>query len=252
MENDNYVYGMRPVLEAIKTGKKFERIYLKKGLDGESFHEMMTIIDKDGIPFQFVPYEKLDSLVGRVSHQGVVAVVSKIEYADFESTVDAVVANAAKDPSFHPLFVLLDGVSDVRNFGAIARSCECAGANAIILPAKGGAPVNADSLKTSAGALLRIPVSKVSNLKVAMYYLLQMGFQVIACTEHCDKNIYDIDFKKPTAIVMGSEGRGISSSVLSICTDRAAIPMKGTIGSLNVSNAASIVLFEVVRQRMIK
>lgn len=249
MGNDNYLYGMHPVLEAVKSGKKFERIYLKQGLEGELFRELMAAIDRESIPFQFVPYEKLDSLVGRVSHQGVVAAVAQIEYAPFEKTVDYAVARAAEDSSLQPLVVLLDGVSDVRNFGAIARTCECAGADAIILPSKGGAPINADAVKTSAGALLRLPACKVVNLRMAAYYLKQSGFRLTACTEHGDKTLYDIDLKGPVALVFGSEDKGISQSLLSLCDDMAAIPMKGGIGSLNVSNAAAVVLFEAVRQR---
>jgi 23S rRNA (guanosine2251-2'-O)-methyltransferase len=252
MDNENYVYGMHPVLEAVKSGRKFERIYIKKGLEGELFRELMEYIDKEGIPFQFVPFEKLDSLVGRVSHQGVVAAMAQIDYAPFERTIDFCVSEANAKRSAQPLVVLLDGVSDVRNFGAIARSCECAGVNAIILPAKGGAPINADALKTSAGALMRIPACKVSNLKLAVYYLKQCGFQVIGCTEHSDKQIYGIDFKKPTALVLGSEDKGISDSILALCDDSAGIPMQGGTGSLNVSNAAAVVLFEAVRQRIAK
>jgi 23S rRNA (guanosine2251-2'-O)-methyltransferase len=252
MDNENYVYGMHPVLEAVKTGKKFEKIYLKKGLEGELFRELMDSIDREGIPFQFVPFEKLDSLVGRVAHQGVVAAVAQIDYVPFEKTIDACMAEANAKNGSMPLVVLLDGVSDVRNFGAIARSCECAGVNAIILPAKGGAPINADALKTSAGALMRLPACKVSNLKVAVYYLQQCGFRIVACTEHSDRSIYDVDFQKPTAIILGSEDKGISDSILALCDDAAAIPMTGGTGSLNVSNAAAVVLFEAVRQRIKK
>ena len=144
----------------------------------------------------------------------------------------------------------LDGVSDVRNLGAVARSAECAGAGGIILPAKGGAAINADGVKASAGALLRIGVSKCKNLRIPIYYLKERGFQIVAATEKADGLIYEVDMKKPTAFVMGSEGKGISSSVLALCDVQARIPMHGDIGSLNVSVAASLMLFEAVRQRL--
>jgi 23S rRNA (guanosine2251-2'-O)-methyltransferase len=187
--------------------------------------------------------QKLNSLV-RGAHQGVVAYISQIDYVPYEEMIE--LAMSRKEA---PLFVLLDGVSDVRNFGAIARTAECAGVDGLILPAKGGAAINADAVKTSAGALLRVPTAKVTNLKLPLYYLLESGFQVVAATEKAETDIYDINFRKPTAIVMGSEQKGISPAVLDLCTAEARIPMMGEIGSLNVSVAAAIVLYEAVRQR---
>ena len=244
-EKQHYLFGMHPVLEAIASGRKFEKIVLKAGLEGPQFRELMELIKKNDIPFQFVPAQKMNYLV-KGSHQGVVAYMSQIDYVPFEKLMERVDEKGVKAP----LVVLLGGVSDVRNFGAIARTCECAGVEGIILPAKGGAAINADAIKTSAGALLRIPVSKVTNLKVAAYYLLESGYQLVAATEKADGVIYDIDFNKPTAIIMGSEGKGISPALLSICSAQAKIPMMGEIGSLNVSVATSILLFEAVRQKM--
>ncbi|MCI1780120.1 MAG: 23S rRNA (guanosine(2251)-2'-O)-methyltransferase RlmB [Bacteroidales bacterium] len=240
---NNYLFGLHPVMEAISAGKNIDKIYLKKGLEGEQFRSMMVIIEKRNIPFQFVPGEKLDRLV-RGRHQGIVALMANIDYTDLGSALEKAMSHNGQ-----PLVVMLDGVSDVRNFGSVARTAECAGADFIILPAKGGAPINADAIKTSAGALMRIDVCKVPNLKIAIYQLLQKNFQIVAATEKCDSPIYDIDFKKATAIILGSEGKGISSSVMSLATAKAKIPMNGEIGSLNVSNAAAIVLYEAVRQR---
>lgn len=241
---ENYLYGIHPVKEALESGKKFEKVLFKQGMEGPTFKSIVDLLKEKEIPYQFVPIQKLNSLV-RGAHQGVIAYMAQVDYVPFEELIE----NALKSKSA-PIFVLLDGVSDVRNFGAIARSAECAGIDGIIIPAKGGASINADAIKTSAGALLRIPTSKTTNLKVAVYYLLENGFQVVAATEKTDKYLYDVDFTKPTAIVMGSEGKGISSSVLSLCTHQAKIPMMGTIGSLNVSVAASIIMYEAVRQRV--
>lgn len=242
-ENTHYIYGMRPVTEAVRNGRKLEKVLLKQGMEGSQYRELLDLLTENGIPFQFVPFQKLNSLV-RGAHQGVVAYISQIDYVPYEEMIE--MAMSRKEA---PLFILLDGVSDVRNFGAIARTAECAGVDGIILPAKGGAAINADAVKTSAGALLRVPTAKVTNLKLPLYYLLESGFQVVAATEKAETSLYDIKFRKPTAIVMGSEQKGISPAVLDLCTAEARIPMMGEIGSLNVSVAAAIVLYEAVRQR---
>ena len=239
------MFGMHPVFEAINSGANIEKVYLKQGLDGLRFRELMDLMNEKGINYQFVPMEKLNALTKGARHQGVVATISQIEHIPMEEAVEK-----ALQRGNDALVVLLDGVSDVRNFGAIARSAECAGAGAIILPAKGGAAVNADAIKSSAGALLRMTSSKVPNLKMAIFHLQDAGFQVIAATERADKSIYEINFKQPTAILMGSEDKGISPSLLALCNDAAKIPMIGEIGSLNVSVATSIVLFEALRQRV--
>ncbi|MBP5210241.1 MAG: 23S rRNA (guanosine(2251)-2'-O)-methyltransferase RlmB [Bacteroidales bacterium] len=241
---DNYLYGIHPVIEAVESGKKIEKVFLKQGMEGPAFKHLLELVTAKQIAFQFVPAQKLNSLV-HGAHQGVVAYMAQIDYVPFEEMVE----NALKAKKA-PLFFLLDGVSDVRNFGAIARSAECAAVDGIIVPAKGGAAINADAVKASAGALLRISTSKTTNLKMALYYLLENGFQIVAATEKTDRQIYDIDFTKPTAVVMGSEGKGISQPILSLCTESAKIPMLGSIGSLNVSVAASIVMYEAVRQRV--
>ncbi len=244
MDNsNNYIFGMHPVMEAVTADRKFEKVLLRQGLEGVQSRQLLQLLDLKGIPFQWVPVERLNKLV-HGAHQGVVALLPNIEYASFEPVVDALVEKGGA-----PLIVMLDGVSDVRNFGAIARTCECAGVDAIVVPAKGGAAINADAVKTSAGALLRMPVTKVPSLKMACYYLLESGFRIIAATEKTEGLIYDADFTGPTAIVMGAEDTGVSPAVLALSTGRAKIPMMGSIGSLNVSVATSIVLYEALRQR---
>ncbi len=241
-----YLYGMHPVLEAVRAGKKFDKVLLRQGLENPQFRELMELLQKNGIPYQFVPVEKLNHTV-RGAHQGVIACIASIDYISIEEMVDTALAVT---PS--PLIAILDGVSDVRNLGAISRTLECAGGNGIIVPAKGGAAINADAIKSSAGALMRIGISKVPNLRYAVYYLKQSGFSIVAATEKADGSIYDADMTGPCAVIMGSEGRGISQSVLSLADVRASIPMSGEISSLNVSAAAAVVLFEAVRQRQAK
>jgi 23S rRNA (guanosine2251-2'-O)-methyltransferase len=177
----------------------------------------------------------------------VLAYISQIDYVDIEQMVNNAIAR-----SENPLLVILDGVSDVRNLGAIARSLECAGGQGVIVPAKGGAAINADAVKASAGALMRIDTCKVPNLRVAAYYLKQSGFRLVAATEKVDKLIYDVDMTGPCAIIMGSEGKGISQSMLELADEKAAIPMSGEITSLNVSVAAAVLMYEAVRQRTVK
>lgn len=244
-ENKTQVlYGIHPVMEAIRAGKHFERILLKQGMEGEQFRQLYALIGEKKINCQFVPMEKLNREV-RGAHQGVVAYIAQIETVDLEVMVEKALA-AGKNP----LFVILDGVSDVRNLGAISRTLECVGGNGIIVPAKGGAAINAEAVKASAGALTRIDASRVPNLRYAAYYLKQSGFRIVAATEKVDKLIYDADLTGPIAIVMGSEGKGISSSMLELADEKVAIPMSGNIGSLNVSTAAAVIMYESVRQRI--
>lgn len=244
-ENKTQVlYGIHPVMEAIRAGKRFERILLKQGMEGEQFRQLYALIGEKRINCQFVPMEKLNREV-RGAHQGVVAYIAQIETVDLESMVEKALAE-----SRNPLFIILDGVSDVRNLGAISRTLECVGGNGIIVPAKGGAAINAEAIKASAGALTRIDASRVPNLRYAAYYLKQSGFRIVAATEKVDRLIYDADLTGPIAIVMGSEGKGISSSMLELADEKVAIPMSGNIGSLNVSTAAAVIMYEAVRQRI--
>ena len=243
-KQSHYLFGIHPVTEAIRAGRKFEKILIRKGASGPPFAELLKLAEEKELPVQFVPAEKMNSLV-RGAHQGVIAYISQLEYVPFEEMVEGALSRKAA-----PLFLILDGVTDVRNLGAIARSAECAGVDGIVLPAKGGAAINAEAVKSSAGALLRVPVAKVSNLKVAMFYFRDSDFQIVAASEKAEDDMYDVNLRKPTAIVMGSEGHGISEPVLRLCTVGARIPMCGEIGSLNVSVAAAVILFEALRQRI--
>lgn len=240
---ENTVFGIRPILEAIESGKTIERVFIKKGAEGQLISELREIIRRNRIRMQEVPIEKLNRLV-KGNHQGVVAQLSAIEYVDLLQMIENVPADET------PLFVVFDGVTDVRNFGAIARSAECAGAHGLIVPIKNAAPVNADAIKTSAGALYKIPVCRVGSIRNTLKTLQAEGMQVVAATEKSRTVIYDADFSKPTVFVMGSEDEGISKEVLKTCDVQLAIPIVGSIESLNVSAAAAVMLFEVVRQRI--
>lgn len=246
MENkkSQYLFGIHPVMEAVRAGKKFDKVLLKHGLDGLQARELMELMQQNGIMYQFVPIEKLNREV-HGAHQGVIAYIEQIDYVELEDMVSNALASSG-----HPLVVILDGVSDVRNLGAIARSLECAGGSGIIVPAKGGAAINADAVKASAGALMRIDTCKVPNLKYAAYYLQQSGFRLIAATEKTDRMMYEADMTGPIAIIMGSEGKGISKPMLDLADERVAIPMSGEISSLNVSVASAIMMYEAVRQRL--
>jgi len=242
---EDRIYGIHPVREALIGNKKLEKILIRKGMESPAAADITELARQQNVPVQYVPQEKLNHLSGKGNHQGVVAVLAQLDYISLEEAVEAASAN-----NKYPTVLLLDGVSDVRNFGAIARTCECAGVGALILPAKGGAAVNQDAIKTSAGALLRIPACKVPNLRTALYYLKESGYTVIGTVAGLNKTIYDADFCRPTALVMGAEGKGISGGVMQLCDQLVSIPQLGEIGSLNVSAATAVVLYEAVRQRI--
>lgn len=237
------IYGIRAVLEALGANQPINRIYLQKGLKGELFKELEGRIQKHGVSMSYVPVEKLNRLT-RNNHQGVVAQISPVSFHDFEKLVETVMAREKL-----PLFLLLDQVSDVRNFGAIIRTAECCGVHGIIVPKTGAAPITEDTVKTSAGAVFKVPITKVDHLKDAIYYLQSSGVAVIGATEKTEDEIYGVDFDRPAALVMGSEEKGISPSILQITDHRAKLPLLGSIGSLNVSVACGVFLYEVVRQR---
>ena len=239
-----YLFGMHPVLEAVRAGRKFDKVMLKQGLEGPQFKQLMDLLAENEIPYQFVPVQRLARAV-KGAHQGVIAFISQIDYVSIEELVDTALAKSA-----NPIILILDGVSDVRNLGAIARTLECVGGHGIIVPAKGGAAINAEAVKASAGALMRMDTCRVPNLKLAAFYLKQNGFKLVSCTEKTDSLIYDVDMTGPVAIIMGSEGKGISKAMLELSDAKAAIPMAGEISSLNVSVASSVILYEAVRQRI--
>ncbi|GAF03185.1 23S rRNA (guanosine(2251)-2'-O)-methyltransferase RlmB [Saccharicrinis fermentans] len=239
----DFLFGIRSVIEAIRSGKEIEKVLVKKGLQGELYEELIDTMKEAKIAWQTVPVERINRAT-RKNHQGVIAFVSAITYHDLENTLIGLFEEGK-----NPLVLVLDGITDIRNMGAIARSAECAGVNAIVIPEKGGAPINADAVKTSAGALLNIPVSRVKNLYKSLEYLQNSGLKLVAATEKASENYTKVDFSGPTAIVMGAEDKGVSSQILKICDAAAKIPIVGTIGSLNVSVAAGILVYEAVRQR---
>ena len=237
------VFGIRPVAEAIQTGKQIERLFIRKGAEGQLMTELRDLAFRHRIRIQEVPVEKLNRLT-KLNHQGVVAQIAPIEYVELSDILERVPEDET------PLIMLFDGVTDVRNFGAIARSAECAGAHGLITPLKNSAPVNSEAIRSSAGALSVIPVTRVGSIRMTLAQLQQEGFQIVAATEKSRKLLYDADLKRPTAIVMGSEDKGISKEVLKLCDEQLAIPLIGHTESLNVAAAAAIMLFEVVRQRI--
>tara|TARA_B000000475_G_scaffold270291_2_gene265656 strand:- start:1527 stop:2273 length:747 start_codon:yes stop_codon:yes gene_type:complete len=243
MQKETKLYGLRAILEAIEADKSIDKIFLQKGLRGELFAELEKKIRKKGLNFSYVPVEKLNRLTPK-NHQGVVAQISPISFYDLDALVTAV-----KETKEHPLFLVLDQLSDVRNFGAIIRTAECTGVDGIIIQKKGSAPINGDTIKTSAGAVFNIPICKVDHIKDALYYFQASDIKIIAATEKTDNSLYITDFTKGCAIVMGSEGKGISPSVLKIVDAKAKLPMFGNIASLNVSVACGVFLYEAVRQR---
>lgn len=242
--SSNLIFGTRAVIEAIKAGKEIEKILLQKGLSNQLFNELRQALKTNPVPYQFVPPEKFRKITDK-NHQGVIAFISELHYYKIEDILPEIFERGEV-----PVLLILDKVTDVRNFGAIARSAECSGVHAIIIPTKGSAQINADAVKTSAGALHRIPVCREDNLKHTIDYLKESGLTVIACHEKTDKLLYDADFKKPVAIIMGSEETGISGEYLKRSDLAVKIPMKGNIASLNVSVATGIILFEVIRQRL--
>ena len=240
---DNHIYGIRPLLEAIEKGEIPEKVLIQKGLKGDNFQKLFSLIRHQKIPFQQVPVEKLNRM-GKKNHQGIVALMSVITYQKLDMILPGIYESGET-----PLLVFLDGITDVRNMGAIARSAECAGAHAIVIPSKGGAPVNADAMKTSAGALNRIPVCREDNILQAIAFVKECGIQVVACDEKGSHSVYQSDLSGPLTLVMGGEDKGISAAVRKMADQVVSIPMKGRIASLNVSVATGIILFEALRQR---
>ena len=243
MEKETKLYGIRAVLEALEAEKSVEKIFLQKGLKGDLFFKLEKKIRENNLSFSYVPVEKLNRLTQN-NHQGVVATIAPISYFDLDELVTSI-----KKKKQNPIFIVLDQISDVRNFGAIIRTAECTGVDGIVVQKSGSAPINGDTIKTSAGAVFNIPISKVDHIKDALYYFNAAGIKTIAATEKSDKTIYDMDLNKGCAIIMGSEGKGVTPSVLKIVDEKARLPIYGKIASLNVSVACGVFLYEVVRQR---
>lgn len=240
---DLTIFGIRPVIEALEAGKTFDKVFVQKGLRGSQSEELLEALKSYKVNVKTVPVEKLNRLT-RKTHQGVFGFLSPIEFEETEALLQRI-AQAEKAP----LLLLLDRVTDVRNFGAIVRTAECAGVDAVVIPKHESAPVSADAVKTSTGALFRVPVCKVDNLADFIFSLKSEDIQVVAGTEKTEDLLYDTDFRVPTALVMGNEEKGISNQILKICDRRAKLPLAGSIGSLNVSVATGALLYEAVRQR---
>lgn len=245
MQNENQIFGIRAIIEAISAGKEIDKVFIQKEAQGDLMQELMKTLRKENINFSYVPVEKLNKLSKFNNHQGAVASIAPIKFVTMEQLVEGVL-----EKKENPLFLILDQLSDARNFGAIIRTAECTGVDGIIIQKQGSAPVNGDTVKTSAGAVFNIPICKVDHIKDAVFYLQGSGITTVAATEKTENNIYDIDFKAGIAIIMGSEDKGVNPSVLKIIDQKAKLPMYGTISSLNVSVACGAFLYEAVRQRL--
>jgi 23S rRNA (guanosine2251-2'-O)-methyltransferase len=242
-QNDDVIFGIHACVEAVRSGKEVNKVMIQRGLRGDLVNKLIAELKEHGIEPVYVPDEKLERF-GNRNHQGVIALISPVGYQSIEEVLPIVFEEGRV-----PLVLLLDRITDVRNFGAICRSAECMGVDAVIIPEKGGALITSDAIKTSAGALMKIPVCKHHNLKSVIEYLKESGLQIIGCTEKTDKFLYQVDMNLPTCIIMGNEEEGISTEYLKRCTEKVKIPMSGTIESLNVSVSAGIIVYEVLRQR---
>ena len=242
-EEKNYIFGIRAIIEAVEAGKTIDKLFIQKGLHNDLFAELWKLVRVKRINYKHVPLEKINRLT-RKNHQGVFAFISPIDFHNIEDVIPKLYEEGK-----NPLVLVLDRITDVRNFGAIARTAECAGVDAIIIPEQNAAAINADAIKTSAGALHKITVCRTWNLKLAIQFMKESGIQLVGCTEKTQDNMYKPDYTPPTAIIMGSEEDGVSPEFLKMCDARAKIPMAGKIASLNVSVATGVILYEALRQR---
>ena len=238
------IYGVRAVIEAIKADREINKIMIQKGMDKELFMELKEELKGKDFQLQFVPREKLDGLTDN-NHQGVVAQVSPIKYHDIKELVEDLLEDGRK-----PFILVLDRITDVRNFGAIARTAECEGVDAILLPSKGSVQVNADAVKTSAGALNRIKVCRTDNLKDSLFYIQQCGLRLVVCTEKSKVPLYETNLRGAVAIIMGSEKDGVTQDLINMADISCCIPMRGEIASLNVGVAAGMAMYEKLRQEL--
>ncbi len=243
MKEKEMIFGLRAVIEAVQAGKDVDRVLVKRELQGELFKELQDVLTLHEIPMQKVPLERIDRIT-RKNHQGVLAFMSAVTYQKIEDIIPMLYEQGK-----NPFIVVLDGITDVRNFGAIARTCEVAGVDAIVIPARGSVRVSADAIKTSAGALHTIPVCRELNIRDAVQFLRNSGVKVVAATEKAAENYTTSTYVDPIAILMGAEDEGISPELLKISDDLVRLPVFGTIQSLNVSVAAGVMLYEVIRQR---
>lgn len=242
-EKENIIFGVHPIIEAINAGKEIDKIYIQNDISGPGLTELRKAIKKGKVPFSHVPLQKLNRHTNG-NHQGIVAFISPIETQDLEDILPQVFEQGKV-----PFVLVLDRITDVRNFGAIVRTAECAGVDAIVIPKRESAQINEDAIKTSTGAIFRVPICKVDNLTDTVYLLKDSGLQIVGCTEKTNSLLYECDFNAPTAIIMGNEEKGIANQLLKNCDALAKIPMAGEIASLNVSVATAVILYEAVKQR---
>jgi len=242
-EEKNYIFGIRAIIEAVESGKTIDKLFILKGLHNDLFAELWKLVREKRINYKHVPLEKINRLT-RKNHQGVFAFISPIDFHNIEDVIPKLYEEGK-----NPLVLVLDRITDVRNFGAIARTAECAGVNTILIPEQNAAAINADAIKTSAGALHKVTVCRTWNLKLALQFIKESGIQLIGCTEKTQDGMYKADYTIPSAIIIGSEEDGVSPEFLKMCDARAKIPMNGKIASLNVSVATGVILYEAIRQR---
>lgn len=245
MAKNNMIFGIHPLLEALEAGREIDKVMMRRGLRTEESARILALSRERSVPVQFVPEERLGRLTQR-QHQGVIAFISEIEYTPLEELVARVYEEGRA-----PFIVLLDGLTDVRNFGAIARTAECAGVDALVIPERGSVSVTADAVKTSAGALHRIPVCRVSSIAAAVGLLRSSGVRVVAASEKAEERYTETALQLPLGLVMGAEDHGVSTDVLRMADSITRIPQVGAIGSLNVSVAAGILIYEAVRQEQL-
>ena len=243
MDKTAEIYGIRSVIEAINSSKDIDKVFIQTGLKGALIGKLESLIRKNKINFSYVPTQKLDRL-SKKNHQGVIARISPIKFLTMDQFGEKLAAIK------NPFVLILDQVNDVRNFGAIIRTAEISGVDGIIIQNSSSAPINSDTIKTSAGAIFNIPICKVNHIKDAIYHLKSIDISIVSASEKANKNVYDVDFTKPVAVIMGSEQRGINKSIINLSDEVVKLPMYGKIQSLNVSVACGIFLYEVVRQRI--
>lgn len=241
-QKQEIIFGAHPVKEAAQSGADIDKVLIQSGLKGSVLHELRQILIAGEIPFQIVPREKLDRLT-RANHQGFIALMSPVSFQPLHEVIQRI-----HEKGEDPFIVVLDRVTDVRNFGAICRSAECVGVHAMLIPSSGSSRIGGDAVKTSAGALLRLPVCREKSLREALRYLKDSGVRLVACTEKASEYIYNGDLTGPIALLLGSEEDGINPEYLKMCDLKLKIPMKGSTGSLNVSVAGGIIMYEALRQ----
>jgi 23S rRNA (guanosine2251-2'-O)-methyltransferase len=238
-------YGIHPVMEAFTAGKEIEKVFIQRGLQSTAFKELMALIKKHNIVYQFVPVEKMNR-ISRKNHQGVIAIISPVVFYQIENLLPGVYESGRT-----PFVLILDKITDVRNFGAILRTAECTGVDAVVIPTKNAAQLNSDTIKSSAGAIFKVPICRSDNLKTTIDFLKNSGLKIVAATEKGEQSLFESEISGPLGLIMGSEGEGISAEYLKKTDLQVSIPLFGEIESLNVSVAAGVMMYEVVRQRIL-